>query len=224
MRILGGSLFLVVIAVPGTIAACGGSAMLLQSDAGADGASSSSAGPDGCIAPTDKNFYDYAFPDGECASATTCKPGSTAFPSALVDYAYSCGGAPGAGRDPVICVKPYCPPPQGGADAGDRVTLPPSGGGCGGSATTEACVTCCRTPDAPNYGAFELLAQEACSACSSCKDLSPCGTNVTPPADKTCVACLQKEIGTSLLPPPPNCANDAKCTAFAECLRGCPLR
>jgi hypothetical protein len=172
--------------------------------------------------PTEKNFYDYTFPNGECESATACKPGSTAFPSAMVDYAYSCGGAPGVGRDPIICVKPYCPPAQSEAGGNGSAVLPPSGGKCSDAATTEACITCCRQLSAPNYGGFELYASETCSACPSCSGLSPCGTNVTPPAGQACVSCLQTELSKNGVPA--SCSKDLKCDELALCMRSCPLK
>lgn len=96
-----------------------------------------------------------------------------------------------------------------------------SGTTCASAATTEACVTCCRQPDAPNFGGFELYASDLCAACPSCRDLSPCGTNVTPPAGGTCVACLQTSLSRGL---PGDCASNAKCSAFAGCLASCPIR
>lgn len=93
------------------------------------------------------------------------------------------------------------------------------GCGCASSATSAACVQCCRQPDAPNYGGFELYASSVCAKCPECMGMSPCGTNVTPPADAKCVTCLQEVLTMS---PPTACLSNEKCADFAKCLSGCP--
>jgi hypothetical protein len=108
------------------------------------------------------------------------------------------------------------------AASGDASSETPAVGGCATTATSEACVSCCRQPDAPNYGGFELYAYAVCQACPDCKDKSPCGTNVTPPAGKACVECLQKAIAMNGVPA--DCTTNAKCQSFANCLTSCPVR
>lgn len=211
MRNVGRLLFL-------ALASCGGSSVLLQSEAGTEGggpAVQREAGitPDGCISPTAKNFYDYKVPSAACTPEGTCPAGATALPASVVDYAYGCRPA---GAEAIICARPFCPlPPDASADGGTATT-------CANAATTEACVMCCRQAPAPNYGGFELYAYETCTACPSCNGFSPCGTNTTPPAGQTCVACLQAKLAATGVPP--NCMSDDGCTPFAACLRSCPLR
>ena len=137
-----------------------------------------------------------------------CGPEGPSEPGCVGENAWQCA----IGTNPQPRTTP-CPTRDTGVDA-------PDAGGCAASATTEACITCCKQPDAPNYGGFELYASDVCSACSACKDLSPCGTNVTPPAGKTCVSCLQMKIAASGLPS--TCASNAKCKAFADCMAKCP--
>jgi hypothetical protein len=139
-----------------------------------------------------------------------CGPEGPSEPGCVGQNAWQCGiGTIAQSRDKA------CLTPDAAADTIADV------GGCAASATTEACITCCKQPDAPNYGGFELYANDVCTACTACKDLSPCGTNVTPPAGKTCVSCLQMKIAATL---PTMCASNAKCKAFAECLATCPLK
>ena len=140
---------------------------------------------------------------------------SIASDSASTDTTAPDGGADTSTGDTGVADSKSSDAPADGDAVGDA-------GGCTSAATTEACVTCCRQPDAPNYGGFELYAYDTCSACTSCKGLSPCGTNVTPPAGKLCVDCLQKKIASSGLPA--TCGSDAKCKSFALCMESCPLK
>jgi hypothetical protein len=93
---------------------------------------------------------------------------------------------------------------------------------CGTAATAGACVMCCRLPEAPNYGGFELYGDTLCNACDAvCRGQSPCGTNVTPPAGSACVACLQQQLALNT---PADCQRDVGCAQFTACLKSCPVR
>jgi len=219
-----GFVFSFATAVAAALASCGGSAALLQSGAGTgagtDAASDNAAPGDsnarpGCIVATPENYYDYSFTSAACLS-DTCPSGTTRLPNSYVDHAYGCGTGP----EKFICVLPYCPSSDASAAADAADGLAPST--CASAATTEACVTCCRQPAAPNYGGFELYAYDTCVKCGSCSGLSPCGTNGTPPAGQTCVSCLQRTLAASGVPS--NCKTDPGCTAFAACLQSCPVR
>ena len=91
---------------------------------------------------------------------------------------------------------------------------------CATQPTAETCVQCCRSPQPPNYGGFELYGYEACQACPLCTGLSPCATNVTPPATSGCLKCLQAKIAKDGLPL--QCKGAPECAAFASCLVTCP--
>ena len=129
---------------------------------------------------------------------------------AVVDNSSGAGGANGAGGGAATTSSSAASSAAG-----------TGGGSCAGSATTEECVQCCRLPDAPNYGGFELYEYDKCNACPSCKNVSPCGTNVTPAAGKACVACLQMKLAAG---PSPQCTGNSSCAVYAKCLKTCPIK
>jgi hypothetical protein len=110
---------------------------------------------------------------------------------------------------------------DGAVDGGDGSAVV-GDAGCASSATTEACLQCCRLPNPPSYGAVELYFSQECTSCPTCAGKSPCGTNVTPPAGKDCVACLTPKLGAS--PGLASCKADQGCAAFLACMQACPLR
>ena len=101
---------------------------------------------------------------------------------------------------------------------------PTRDGGAGACATAEpdACIACCRQPEAPNYGGFELYASDLCAAAPACEGKSPCGTNLTPAGGSTCVLLLKKAIAQMGVSPA--CATNKSCSEFAACIEGCGSR
>ena len=150
-----------------------------------------------------------------CSSASTTPAPATTSDASDADTTTTDSGAGDSTSDVPLA-------DSGAGDVTPEAETTGDAGGCASAASTQECIFCCRQPDAPNYGGFELYAYEICSACTACSGLSPCGTNTPPPAKKDCVGCLQSILKTSGLPSA--CSGDAKCKKFAACMQTCPLK
>lgn len=151
----------------------------------------------------------------------------------LLPFAVACGGvatteSPSSAADGAADSSSNAPARSDDgmttADAASEAPTPDGGAGAGACATAEpdACIACCRQPEAPNYGGFELYASDLCAAAPACEGKSPCGSNLTPAGGATCVLLLKKAIAQMGISPA--CATNKGCNEFAACLEGCGSR
>ena len=110
------------------------------------------------------------------------------------------------------------------ANTHDGAAVPNDGGGttCSGTATANACVTCCATAHRQGANDITLVGYECmCSDCSDACKQSVCMSTAEPQGE--CIACVKSSLA-SVCPGntafAQHCAGD--CTAYVACVEACP--